>query len=1159
MLVWASILLVGAAIGRAQSSGPATASGPSSAPSSSKPSSGGEEGRGVSAVGIESRIRDVQENKAIDEAVRGKAVELYRQALDQVRSQDKWKALIAGYEKAVADAPAMLQDVRARIEAFSQTADTAVGIPADAPLAQVEQALATAQSQAAATRREVADLESDKKERDKRRTVEIPKQQESLRTLLEDLRKQADAPPPVDEPAEIALARRTFLAAQEQAARSQRTALYREGPSYDSRAELLGAQLELATLRNEQAQKRLEVLREKVNSRRQGEADEALNEAKQRLDCIDPKLGALVELAQKNVELAALRTGPDGLTADIRRASDDLTQATADLARLSADYRTVSERAEAAGRSQTLYLYFRRVQASLPNVSELEARRRNNQARLEEARTRLFDLDDQKLAAKDIDTRAKEVLTLLPKDALAADPDGIRRQAVALLKARQAVIAAIKADYGVYITRMTDLDSRQKRLLDDARKLSRFIDERVFWVRSAQPLSWRDLPRAGEGLGWFVSPKNWAEACDTIAVEAPAAWGTWAIVLAFLLALALAGKYASRRLEAHGQDAARHGVIAVGRTLEALVLTLLVALPAPMALLIIGWWGLAGHGQGQFLSAIGAGALSVSLVYLPLAAFREVCRPNGLAESHFHWPASSLRAIRRWIGRLLVVALPLTFLTSSTQLSTDQTGASAGPLPALSRLAFLLLMLAASTFVLRLLNPAGQTLRGAMLQMRGAWAYRLRYGWYGLAAVTPLLLALAAVVGYYYTALQLSYRLLATVAMVLGLIVLHAILNRWLSLARRRLAMDRLKKQDQAPAAATTLSTSPVKAPSQEMDLSTAAGQSSQLVRILSVTLLLVGAFAIWADVLPALAICNKVELWSVTGSVPQTTLAPDGSTATTVVERLVPITLSDLLLAAGMAMLTLAASRNLPGLMEITLLRRLNWDFGSRYAFVTILRYVIIVVGASIVCSLVGIGWAKVQWLLAAMTVGLGFGLQEIFANFISGLILLFERPMRVGDIVTVGDITGTVTRIRIRATTITNLDRKELIVPNKEFITGKLVNWTLSDTVIRVTIPVGVSYASDTQQVLTLLRKIASEQPVVLKDPGPQIECVGFGDSAINFEVRVFVTSYPNMLIVRNQIHTTILNAFREAKIEIPFPQRDVVVRNLQAVLKSGEQNRD
>jgi potassium efflux system protein len=155
--------------------------------------------------------------------------------------------------------------------------------------------------------------------------------------------------------------------------------------------------------------------------------------------------------------------------------------------------------------------------------------------------------------------------------------------------------------------------------------------------------------------------------------------------------------------------------------------------------------------------------------------------------------------------------------------------------------------------------------------------------------------------------------------------------------------------------------------------------------------------------------------------------------------------------------------------------------------------------------------------------------------------LIILFERPFRLGDVVTSGDVTGTVSRIQIRATTITDWDRHELIVPNKEFITGRLINWTLSDPIVRVIVPVGVAYGSDTQLVEQLLMKVAQEAEIVLKDPEPRALFVGFGDSSLNFELRVFISGV-NTLTTKHYLHMAIDREFRNAGVTISFPQRDV-----------------
>ena len=247
-------------------------------------------------------------------------------------------------------------------------------------------------------------------------------------------------------------------------------------------------------------------------------------------------------------------------------------------------------------------------------------------------------------------------------------------------------------------------------------------------------------------------------------------------------------------------------------------------------------------------------------------------------------------------------------------------------------------------------------------------------------------------------------------------------------------------------------------------------------------------------------------------------------------------------------------ASRNLPGLLELAVLQRLPMDHGGRNAITTLCRYACILAGCIIAFNTIGIQWSSIQWLVAALTVGLGFGLQEIFANFVSGLIILFERPVRIGDVVTIDNVTGSVSRIQIRATTITDWDRKEYIVPNKEFVTGKLLNWTLSDKTNRIVVRVGVAYGTDTENALSMLQEIADEHPLILSDPPPVVGFEGFGDSSLDLVLRCFLPSLDNRLKVTTQLHVLIDRRFKDAGIEIAFPQRDLHIRSLPQQIGAG-----
>ena len=191
-------------------------------------------------------------------------------------------------------------------------------------------------------------------------------------------------------------------------------------------------------------------------------------------------------------------------------------------------------------------------------------------------------------------------------------------------------------------------------------------------------------------------------------------------------------------------------------------------------------------------------------------------------------------------------------------------------------------------------------------------------------------------------------------------------------------------------------------------------------------------------------------------------------------------------------------------------------------------------------------------QWLVAAMSLGLGFGLQEIFANFVAGIIILLERPIRVGDYVTVNGTSGFVTRIQLRATMIMDFDRRELIVPNKKFITDDVMNWTLSDSITRIVVKVGIAYGSDTRLAQSALLRVALAHPEVLRDPKPEVIFSQFGGSSLDFELRVHIPNRDAYAEIVHQLHMAIDSEFREKGIEISFPQQDVNVKGIGPLLE-------
>ncbi|EPB5829112.1 miniconductance mechanosensitive channel MscM [Escherichia coli] len=229
---------------------------------------------------------------------------------------------------------------------------------------------------------------------------------------------------------------------------------------------------------------------------------------------------------------------------------------------------------------------------------------------------------------------------------------------------------------------------------------------------------------------------------------------------------------------------------------------------------------------------------------------------------------------------------------------------------------------------------------------------------------------------------------------------------------------------------------------------------------------------------------------------------------------------------------------RNLPALLELAILQHLDLTPGTGYAITTITKYLLMLIGGLVGFSMIGIEWSKLQWLVAALGVGLGFGLQEIFANFISGLIILFEKPIRIGDTVTIRDLTGSVTKMNTRATTISDWDRKEIIVPNKAFITEQFINWSLSDSVTRVVLTIPAPADANSEEVTEILLTAARRCSLVIDNPAPEVFLVDLQQGIQIFELRIYAAEMGHRMPLRHEIHQLILAGFHAHGIDMPFP---------------------
>ena len=247
--------------------------------------------------------------------------------------------------------------------------------------------------------------------------------------------------------------------------------------------------------------------------------------------------------------------------------------------------------------------------------------------------------------------------------------------------------------------------------------------------------------------------------------------------------------------------------------------------------------------------------------------------------------------------------------------------------------------------------------------------------------------------------------------------------------------------------------------------------------------------------------------------------------------------------------------SKQLQKILKSRILSKTHLDEGTQFTILKLIHYLIMAVVIYQVINMIGLDLKGLAFIAGVLSLGIGFGLQNIASNFVSGLIMMFERPIRVGDLISVGDMEGMIKDIRMRSTTILTPDNISVIIPNSDFVSGQVINWTLGDPKIRVHIPIGVAYGSDVQLVTKLLMEIAREHPDVLDEPAPEVWFNEFGDSSLNFELLIWISSPRIRKRVTSDINYAIEAAFREHGVEIPFPQQDVYVRSLPPLNVGGE----
>ena len=878
---------------------------------------------------------------------------------------------------------------------------------------------------------------------------------------------------------------------------------------YQSRYELLNTRVQAL-------QKQIAAIQDVINQKNLAKTQNQVEQAQQQSQNVEQNPLIQKELnlnAQLSQYLLEQTEKTNTLTQDelrMRNVLDNLTQT----------QRTIDEQISALQGTLVLSRIIQQQKQKLPTNLNIQGLSKQ----IADLRVQIFDITQKRNELYDIDA----YISKIEQDENKSFTPAEKTQLTNLLTERRKVGSDLIKSLNNQLNLAISLELTQQQITQISDQIQSKLDQQSFWVKSNNPIN----------LDWFKKlPMSLKAQFDGIGKKLgfPTNFDNLPYLLTYVFILFVIGGLIFKFKESIKQRlSVINGEINTLRsdsqwhTPLALFYTALLSLSGTL------WFLAACQLLGFFFvknpQEFWEWSLSMAGYWWFFSFVLAILRPNGILVRHFGFAKESAASLQDVTKRIIVsVVLLLNTSIFSNVMDTGLANDVLGEINTIVALLFCIVIIA-PRFI-----RTEKSLSSTTTDKRDRTIFKIVRI---LLQLVPVVLIALITLGYYYTALNLITHIINTyIAWVVWSLVRHTI-YRGVTVASRRLAYRRLqekRQQKQQDLNDGSPSDDVVVITEQEEGLALNEVRS-QLLRFADLfiwTALFAIFYYVWSDLVTVVSYLRDITLWQ------QTSTTEAGVVTET-------ISLFNLIVALIIVVITYILVRNIQGILEILLFSRVKLSQGTPYTITTLLTYILVAVGGAWAFSTLGMSWSKLQWLFAALSVGLGFGMQEIFANFVSGIILLFERPIRVGDTVTINDVTGTVAKIRIRAITMIDPDRKEVIVPNKSFVTGQVTNWALSNTVTRLVVSVGVAYGSDLDLVKRLLLQAAHEQPSVLKDPEPRALFLTFGASTLDHELRVYVGQVSERNDTLDALNRRVNELFAENNIDIAFNQLDIFIKN-------------
>nr|WP_243453971.1 miniconductance mechanosensitive channel MscM [Oceanisphaera pacifica] len=913
---------------------------------------------------------------------------------------------------------------------------------------------------------------------------------------------------------------RTLILAREQSLQYRIQALELEQLSAGNKDSINRIKLAILQQQITHIDATIEALQNRQNDLRRANTEATIAESERLLNQVESDFTLLVELQTANQRLSAQLSKKSREVEALQLEHQKVERTASELADMQM---SLKEQLEWLQVSRGFGENLRSRLSKLPAIYSLK----QLEAQIVQSRVDKYDYQESLSNLKNGHYRTE----LLLSDKAQGITDLQRLHLGELLATQQRLLTQLVSALDNQIHEQTRLKVAYNRQNNQLQEIHTLTDERLFWLPDLRPIGGQYPSALADTASWLFNLSTWTALSQTLLQQNTTSLALYGFSSALIIYLWLLSR---RTLHRYLDRISAHiGKVTQDRydyTFNTLVLSILTALPLP-ALLSLFSNTLDSPWAPPMVTALAHSLKQLMLPVFILQVAGNLMMSKGLLIAHFNLPHDQVRRIWRQFRNLMLLLIPalLAFylVRDYREFSLYDT---------LGRLSFMAIGLFTSVFCWRMYREDLPLLVSPPRQDRLTLVNHLLWA---ILILAPLVALVATSMGYLYTAHTLLRQLEVSVLVGMGFLMFYYMVRRWMLIQRRRLAFERAKakradilaQRKEKGDDTTDTHTNPEAeaAAVAEVDLDTISAQSLGLLRSALMLGYLLSLMLLWSEINNAFSFLDSIEVWRVSSS-----LAGE--------DALLPISLKDMVIALFVVILTWITARNLPGLMELSVLQHLDLSPGTGFAITTLSKYIVLIIGAFTTFAMLGIDWSKTQWLVAALSVGLGFGLQEIFANFVSGLIILFEKPIRIGDTVTIRELTGTISKIKTRATTIVDWDRREIIVPNKAFITEQFVNWSLSDAITRVRLMVRVRLDADIELVQRITYEAIAECSHILDTPAPEVFLVELTDSALVYEVRVYVEDMSYRMPMTHDLHNLLLTRLREHDIKIPHQQVDI-----------------